>query len=169
MVNWQFFRSQLQAYALRDHRGTTVESFVPWFVQLYDTTMRSGGDILTRGPVLVGNISVMQSVLLAGMYSGFSQTQLGAYNWMETCGNAVKAYWTAAPLALIPGIVGLPLVNTVTNPGFFPTTNIYTAYSVDTFINVLVGNMQLHLTTLEGLIISQVGPITSPFKWIGYL
>lgn len=168
-ISWPAFENSIRSYARGDQRGKTVYSFASWFTALYDTTMRSGGDSITQGPVLVGNVAAMQSVLISGMQSGFAATQLGQYNWMLTCGAAVQAYWTGAQLALIPGPWGLPVSNMVVSPGVFPPTNTYIAYSIDPFITTLVANMRAHLATLQGVVVSVVGFTVIPFPWIGYL
>lgn len=168
MIDWRGFRRRLKEFSDGDHRGTSPETFATWFCSLYDTYMRLGGDFLTLGPVLTANVPLMQNVLLASMYGGFSETRPYRYNWMITCGDAVRAYWTGAVLTPVPFPGGITISNVVTNPGLFPTTNIYEAYSVDPFLDTLISNMQIHLSTLQGLIIAQVGPVTSPFTWVGY-
>ena len=162
----------------------SLDDFASKIVTEYDAAVKRGTDLLNAVPIQKGNTEAMKSVLV-GILTGNSamqsgQTDIGKY------GPAFQAYWTGAVGALFPP-PAIPAPGTmqniastqhiIVNPGSWslkiPTPP---TLSTKTFVDLLALGAQVHLTTVQGLIITNslypTAPAPTPgpgvVNWTGY-
>ena len=116
----------------------------------------------------------MKSLIIVACLKSLS-VQSGRHTFVDDIGKAVVGYWTGARLStglppLIPAIGAIRNISTVyafcTSPGtwspFGPTDPTDDS---ETFLDILISSMQIHLTTLQFIYFTQSiypGPIIGP-------
>lgn len=182
-MSWSEFKNNIEN-RMDNSYFKDLDSFVTFFVNEYDTAVKSGKDFVTLNSVRKGNKELMKETISAGLSAGvFAKEEF--YNKLMTIfGNGVKAYWGTAelqkisvPLTPAPGTLAnlQTKSNLVTNPGQFESAELTPnpnnkMYLFDTFVNYA----DAHLSTISGVTetLSQYPPPASPnigiVQWTGY-
>jgi len=139
----------------------SYRDFAKKFVTEYDMAVRRGFQTINNIPLSVDNKKSMEQ--LANLACSTSLTKKGPeqHTFIDDLGKAVVGYWTGASLMtgippIIPALGSFLNVTsvyaTVTKPGIFPVVGpIPPTNDSNIFLDRLIGAMQQHATTIEGL------------------
>lgn len=162
----------------------SVRDFADILVREYDGLIKRGTDLLNQVPIQKGNTETMKSILVAILTSNSAiksgQIDIGKF------GPAFQAYWTGAIGALFPPPT-IPAPGTmqniassthiISNPGQWSIKlPLPPTLQIKTFIDILCLAIQVHLTTVQGLIITTslypTAPAPTPgpgvVNWTGF-
>ena len=160
--------------------GNSLENFAKQFTSAYDVSIKTGRTTITNIPLVTGNTSAMESILVNLLtVTKFSNSA----SLLQVIGPAVTTYWAGAQLALIPPTIPCPgsLVNVtatsapVLSPGVWSPIVVPPNNNSQTFIDAFCAAATIHLTTVSGLhncISNYPGVPVTPgpgvLPWIGY-
>ena len=168
---------QMQSLAF----GNSVENWARSFAQSYDIAIRSGKTTVTSIPIMQGNRSAMESMLIT-ISKQTAMSQAGSL--LQSIGPAVISYWAGAQLMLIPPLIPCPgsIANIaatsapVINPGTWTPMPVPPNNNPMTFLNAFATAASIHLTTVSGIhfCVSNypgVPVIVAPgvLPWTGYM
>lgn len=159
-MSFQIFKSNLTR--VMESEPASIDDFASAIVREYDSMIKRGTDLLNAVPIQKGNTEAMKSLLVAILNSNNviqqGQIDIGKY------GPAFQAYWTGAIGALFPppaipapGTIQNIASNThvIANPGSWTLKiPMPPTLSTKTFIDILALAAQVHLTTVQGLIVT---------------
>ena len=182
-MSWSQFKDEVGA-KMKECNWKSSDEFASFFTKKYDEAMKRGKDETTGNPVLKGNTSLMEQLMINLGYVGLAAKAPSFYSqYMSIIGQAVVGYWTGCTLQKInipaipaPGtILNLQVTsNEVTDPGKFPSTITPPITDVDDFLNNFIMMAKIHHTTIKGncYTISQYIPPLPPgpaiINWVGF-
>jgi hypothetical protein len=181
-MSWNAFKSALLP-AMQSHSyGRSFENFGQAFTFAYDSTVRLGGETVSKVPIAQGNSSAMQMQLI----SLLRQTQQSnSPNLLQIIGPAIITYWTGASLMPIPPIIPPPgaIASIATNqapvinPGTWSPIDVPPNNDSNVFLDAFIASAKIHLSTLSGIYFvsatypAPTGAIVGPgvVPWTGYI
>lgn len=152
----------------------SYEDFATKLTEEYDLAVRRGFQTINLVRISKGNTELMKSLIIVACLKSLS-VQSGRHTFVDDIGKAVVGYWTGARLQsglppLIPAIGAIRNISTIyafcTSSGtwspFGPTDPTDDS---ETFLDILISSMQIHLTTLQFIYFTlsiYPGPILPP-------
>lgn len=144
----------------------SIDSYNDWAKKLtaeYDMAVRRGFQTINQIPITKDNKQLMETLVTLACSTAL-QVREGQHTFIDDIGKGVVGYWTGATLMtgippIIPATGAIQNVTTtsafVTNPGKFPKVGPLTpTMNTGEFLDKLIGAMQQHLTTIEGMYIT---------------
>lgn len=185
-MSWSIFRENMNQFY--QSVGEVDGKIAKKLAVEYDACMKRGGDSLYGISVKEGNVERLEQLFQFAFDIG-SRT-IGPYDIIGALGRGVTAYWVGAtmniiakpprqPIPSIPAtgaISNIAVVkNIVLSPGVFPpSTPLPPSPTPQLFLSTFINNATIHLTTLNGLIVtvSTYPPVGAPapglLNWSGY-
>lgn len=160
-MSFAIFKQNMLSYMQNQGGINSYRDFAKKFVTEYDLAVRRGFQTINNIPLSVDNKVSMEQ--LANLACSTSLTKKGPdqHTFIDDLGKAVIGYWTGASLItgvppIIPAIGSFLNITsvyaTVTKPGIFPVVGpIPPTNDTNVFLDRLIGAMQQHATTIEGL------------------
>jgi putative chitinase len=181
---WDTFK--LQVKAVMEHEPQSLEDVAHIIAVAYDNVMKTppAGDLLNHNPVELGNVQLLENMIkIAFMQQKISPIQLPIINIMS---NGFIGYWTGATLSkmntpLIPAAGSTSNLNITTNVCAVPGIQVGIPFTyeglnnVDAFLDKFIMAANLHLTTLQGITMTNsvyppVGTVATGFiPWSGFI
>ena len=162
-MSFQVFKTNMSLWMqspdkLATGNAESYEDFATKLTEEYDLAVRRGFQTINLVRISKGNTELMKSLIIVACLKSLS-VQSGRHTFVDDIGKAVVGYWTGARLQsglppLIPAIGAIRNISTVyafcTSPGtwspFGPTDPTDDS---ETFLDILISSMQIHLTTLQ--------------------
>lgn len=178
-MSFQVFKTNMSLWMqspdkLATGNAESYEDFATKLTEEYDLAVRRGFQTINLVRISKGNTELMKSLIIVACLKSLS-VQSGRHTFVDDIGKAVVGYWTGARLQsglppLIPAIGAIRNISTVyafcTSPGtwspFGPTDPTDDS---ETFLDILISSMQIHLTTLQFIYFTlsiYPGPILPP-------
>jgi len=181
-MSWNTFKSSLLPSMQSHSYGRNFQAFANAFVLAYDSTIRAGGETVSKIPIASGNTSGMKSTLIGLL----QQTQSSrSPNLLQIIGPAVITYWSGASLLPIPPIIPPPgaIASVATtqapiiSPGTWSPIDVPPNNDSNVFLNAFIASANIHLSTINGMYFvmatypSPTGAIVAPgvVPWTGYV
>ena len=162
-MSFQVFKTNMSLWMqspdkLATGNAESYEDFATKLTEEYDLAAKSGFQTINLVKIRKGNTELMKSLIIVACLKSLS-VQSGRHTFVDDIGKAVVGYWTGAQLQsglppLIPAIGAIRNISTIyafcTSPGtwspFGPTDPTDDS---ETFLDILISSMQIHLTTLQ--------------------
>jgi hypothetical protein len=162
-MSFQVFKTNMSLWMqspdkLATGNAESYEDFATKLTEEYDLAAKSGFQTINLVKISKGNTELMKSLIIVACLKSLS-VQSGRHTFVDDIGKAVVGYWTGAQLQsglppLIPAIGAIRNISTIyafcTSPGtwspFGPTDPTDDS---ETFLDILISSMQIHLTTLQ--------------------
>lgn len=178
-MSFQVFKTNMSLWMqspdkLATGNAESYEDFATKLTEEYDLAVRRGFQTINLVRISKGNTELMKSLIIVACLKSLS-VQSGRHTFVDDIGKAVVGYWTGARLQsglppLIPAIGAIRNISTIyafcTSPGtwspFGPTDPTDDS---ETFLDILISSMQIHLTTLQFIYFTlsiYPGPILPP-------
>jgi len=179
-MSWTTFKSTLLPAMQSNIFGNNINGFAKSFTTAYDIAIKSGKETISPIPLLKGNPTAMESLLITLL----SQTQMStSLTLLDVIGPAIISYWAGGTMAPIPPIPPAPgsvanialTQGIVLNPGIWSPIPVPPNNDSSVFLNAFVTSAKLHLTTVSGLyiVLAQYPPPAPPapgvLPWVGYV
>jgi len=185
-MSWSIFRQNMNTFyqTVQNPDGNLAKKLA---IE-YDACMKRGGDSLYGISVKKGNVERLEKLFQLALDIG-NKTR-GPYDIIGALGRGVVVYWIGAemniiakppkqPIPTMPAtgaISNLAVVkNVVLSPGVFPPTSpLPPSPTPDLFLSTFINSSTIHLTSLNGLIVtlSTYPPVGAPapglLNWSGY-
>lgn len=178
-MSFQVFKTNMSLWMqspdkLATGNAESYEDFATKLTEEYDLAVRRGFQTINLVRISKGNTELMKSLIIVACLKSLS-VQSGRHTFVDDIGKAVVGYWTGARLQsglppLIPAIGAIRNISTIyafcTSSGtwspFGPTDPTDDS---ETFLDILISSMQIHLTTLQFIYFTlsiYPGPILPP-------
>lgn len=182
-MSFQVFKTNMSLWMqspdkLATGNAESYEDFADKLTKEYDLAAKSGFQTINLVRISKGNTELMKSLIIVACLKSLS-VQSGRHTFVDDIGKAVVGYWTGAQLQsglppIIPAVGAIRNISTVyafcTSPGtwspFGPTDPTDDS---ETFLDILISSMQIHLTTLQFIYFTlsiYPGPAVPPFPGI---
>jgi uncharacterized protein YcbK (DUF882 family) len=163
----------------------SYEDFAKRFTLEYDGAIRRGYQIVNKVSVMKPNTEMMENMMNLALLIAL-QKQSGLHDIINQFGVAIEGYWLGAtlnnfPVPIIPSTGAFQNIQTtsavVTKPGEFPDMREqFPTDNIESFLDLLVVAMQIHLFTIEGVYntismypgFPSVPPAPGILQWVGY-
>ena len=179
-MSWSAFKATLLP-AMQSHAfGNNMAGFAKAFTLAYDTAIKSGKETISPIPLMKGNTSGMEAMILALL----TQTQKSnSVTLFDVIGPAIITYWTGGLMMPIPPIIppagaikSIALTQgIVLNPGTWTPIPVPANNNSSIFLDAFIAAARIHLTTVSGLyiVLAQYPPPAPPapgvIPWSGYI
>jgi len=177
---WDLFKSLMLPMMQSNAFGSDMSAFARNFTIAYDSTIKSGGDVVNGIPIIKGNVELMESTLFALL----QQTQFSKNTTLlDVIGPVIIGYWTGATLSLVPTPI-IPAIGSIKNiatisgtvlsPGNWTPLPVIPNNDSNIFLNAFIQSANIHLMTVSGIfsVISQYPPPAPPapgvVNWVSY-
>lgn len=179
------FKTNMRSYMETPIEGETYQDFSAKLTKEYDNLIRRGGQIINNVSVDKTNTNSMENILNNELNIALHNNNKN-YDIINKFGNGIIMYWTGTtlnkfPTPIIPAKGAFKNQSTtnaiVLHPGKFPNMGSQPPINnVDSFLDVFILAIQIHLSTISGIyntISLYPGfPIVSPapgiLEWTGY-
>lgn len=183
-MSWQIFKNNLVSFSKNVNAINSIDVVAKKWADEYDACIKRGGvKYLNQIPLTNSpNKESMQNLFALAFKTGLSSTV--PYSLVTEMGRGVLAYWGGASLqAIIPGIPAAGTsVNLASNTNYISSVGVWNPVpptpptkEVGILIDSFILAAQLHLSTLQGVIITtslsiSVPPLPMPglIFWTGY-
>jgi hypothetical protein len=179
-MSWATFKSTLLTQMQSGMFGNNMDAFAKAFTMAYDMSVKTGGDSISRIPMIKGNTTLMEQNLKLFL----NQTQKSdSLTLLDVIGPAIISYWGGGMMANFPPpLIPAPgaLQNIVTVQGMVISPGVWNPIVVQPnsdsqqFLDMFINSAKLHLTTISGMFVvtAQYPPPAPPapgvVMWNGY-
>jgi len=162
-MSFALFKQNMLSYMGNQSGINSFSDFAKKLTDEYDMAVRRGFQTINQIPITKDNKQLMNTLVTLACSTALGVRE-GQHTFIDDIGKGVVGYWTVATLMtgippIIPATGAIQNVTTtsafVTNPGQFPNVGpLITTLDSGVFLDKLIGAMQQHLTTIQGLYIT---------------
>lgn len=157
-MSWSIFRTECQALTGMKHVSRVQYSRI--LSSAYHNSVMRHFDIVTGNGKAVTQLA-KQPILFGGFLATCEANLLqhNDVNWLAQIGKYIKLYWTGCVITGPGGVV------TVTSPGTWVAPKVVQNLNFDIMIQSFAAASKIHILSLQGMYVSSMMGITSP--WFG--